>query len=85
MIKYSGRPCRRVALFKRMITHTIECPLCRGTGTIAVPEGQELLKKEMAVIILHKKGYLHREIKELMGYSREASITYILKKHKVKP
>lgn len=60
------------------------CPICNGTGEIDAPENKdaELLRKEEAVIILHKAGYLHREIAALMGYKKEASITYILKKHK---
>ena len=60
------------------------CPVCRGTGEIEDPntEADRLLKKEQAVLLLHKAGYLHREIKELLGYRNEASITYILKKHR---
>ena len=60
-----------------LLSNTIPCYVCNGSGTINVPVGKEQSEKRRAAVVLLDQGFGIREVARMLGYKSPSSVKYI--------
>lgn len=62
---------------KDLLSNTVPCYVCSGTGNIDVPVGKEQSEKRRAAAVLLDQGFGIREVARMLGYKSPSSVKYI--------